>query len=162
MTVVLRAFEKADLELIARWASACGLDEYISRSRPRDALASCHDPQNGLFWFVIVHSGADVGTVWLEPGELPNESILGVFLNRPSLFGRGIGSQAIRLAVNECRRRHPAQLITLRVRQGNARAIACYERVGFSTTSSGTKVLSSGEHLPYFEMRLLPSQTLHV
>jgi RimJ/RimL family protein N-acetyltransferase len=154
MTVALRAFRRNDLELIERWARARGLDEHMSRSRPRDPLATCHDPLNGLFWFVIVDSGVDVGTVWLEPGEQPNEAILGIFLSHPSLFGRGIGSQAIRLAVDECRRRRPAQVITLRVRQGNSRAIACYEKVGFVTMSTGTKLLSSGERVPYIRMQL--------
>jgi RimJ/RimL family protein N-acetyltransferase len=142
---------------MARWAIAVGLDQYMSRQRPRDALVTCHDPQNGLFWFVIVCEGVDVGTVWLEPGEQPDESVLGIFLNHPSLFGRGIGVEAIRLAIAECRRPHPARLITLHVRQVNARAIACYERAGFVTTSSGTKILPSGECLPCFEMQLLPS-----
>jgi RimJ/RimL family protein N-acetyltransferase len=156
VTVAIRALRPEDLELIARWESAPGLDQYVSRTRPRDTLATCHDPQNGRFWFVIVCSGVDVGTVWLEPGEQPDESILGIYLNHSSLFGGGIGSQAIRLAIDECRRRYPAQLIALHVRQGNARAIACYEKVGFVTTSSGTKVLPSGEHLPYFHMQLVP------
>jgi RimJ/RimL family protein N-acetyltransferase len=159
MTVSLRAFRQEDLPLIERWASAGDLDRYLSRMRPRDVQAGHHDPQNGLFWFVIVDSGAEVGTVWLEPGERPDESTLGVFLSHPSLLGRGIGARAIRLAVDECRARHPAQVVTLRVREGNARAIACYQKAGFATVSSGTKVLSSGEHLPYFRMRLLPSRT---
>ena len=136
MTVALRPFRPENLELIARWASTGDLDEFISRPRPRDARARYHDPPNGLFWFVIVDSDAEVGTVWLEPGEQPDESILGVYLSHPSLFGRGIGAQAIRLAVEECRARHPAQVITLRVREGNGRAVACYEKVGFVTTAS--------------------------
>ena len=161
MTVTLRPFRPQDLDLIVRWSSTGYLDEFTSRLRPRDARARHHNPRNGLFWFVIVHADADVGTVWIEPGEEPDESALGVFLSRPSLFGRGLGAQAIRLAVDECRARHPAQAITLHVREGNARAIACYEKIGFATTSSGTKLLPSGKEVPYFQMRLLPSQTSH-
>jgi hypothetical protein len=65
----LRAFRQDDLQLIAGWANAFDLEKYVSRLRPRDALAVCHDPKNGLFWFVIVSSGVDVGTIWLEPGD---------------------------------------------------------------------------------------------
>lgn len=161
MTVTLRPFRPQDLDLVASWARTGDLDQFMSRLVPRDAQSSHHDPQNGLFWFVIVHSGADIGTVWIEPGAQPNESTLGVFLGRPSLFGRGLGAQAVRLAVDECRVRHPAQVITLHVRDGNARAISCYEKVGFVTTSSGTKLLALGEKMPYLEMQLLPSQAPH-
>ena len=99
-----------------------------------------------------------MGTVWLEPGDAPDESVLGVFLSDPSQFGRGIGTEAVRLAIDECRRLHPAQRIALRVRRDNTRAIACYEKVGFVTVSSGTKTLPSGEGLPYFLMALPPAQ----
>jgi len=153
----LRAFRQDDLQLVAGWANAFDLEKYVSRLRPRDALAVCHDPQNGLLWFVIVSSGVDVGTIWLEPGEQPNESILGVYLKDPSVFGQGIGSQAIQLALEECRRRHPTRVITLRVRQDNARAIACYKKLGFLIASRGTKVMPSGKQLPFFQMQLLLS-----
>lgn len=161
MTVTLRPVRPQDLDLIARWASTGYLDEFTSRLRPRDTQAQHHDPENGLFWFVIVHADTDIGTVWIEPGEQPNESALGVSLSHPSLFGRGLGAQAIRLAVNECRARHPAQVITLHVRESNARAIACYEKIGFASASSGMKLLPSGEEVPYLQMQLLPSQTSH-
>lgn len=150
----LRAFRQDDLQLIAGWANAFDLEKYVSRLRPRDALAVCHDPQNGLFWYVIVSSGVDVGTIWLEPGEQPNESILGVYLKDPSVLGQGIGSQAIQLALEECRRQYPTRVITLRVRQDNARAIACYKKLGFLISSRGTKVLPSGKQLPCFQMQL--------
>jgi RimJ/RimL family protein N-acetyltransferase len=156
MTVTLRPFRPQDLDLIERWASTGHLDEFTSRVRPRDAQARQHDPGSGLFWFVIVHADAAIGTVWIEPGGRPDESTLGVYLSHPSLFSRGLGAQAIRLAVDECRARQPAQVITLHVREGNARAIACYEKIGFATTSRGAKLLPSGAEVPYFEMRLLP------
>ena len=152
--IALRPFLLEDLALIAEWASAFCLEDYVSRLRPRGARAVCHDPAKGLFWFIIVSSGADVGTVWLEPGEGPEGSVLGVYLKHPSLFDRGIGSDAIRLALDECRRRRSTRVVTLHVRRDNARAIACYEKLGFAITSRATKTLASGERLSYFEMRL--------
>jgi RimJ/RimL family protein N-acetyltransferase len=151
--IALRPFARDDLQLIACWAEDFDLGEYVSRVRPRDALAVRHDPDHGLFWFIIVSSGAEVGTVWLEPGDRADESVLGVYLKHPSLFGRGIGSTAIRLALDECRRQRPAQAVTLHVRRDNLRAIACYERLGFAITARRTKLLPSGASLPILEMR---------
>ena len=152
--MALRPFLPEDLALITEWASAFCLEDYVSRVRPRGAQAVCHDPENGLFWFIIVSSGVDVGAVWLEPGEGPEESVLGVYLKHSSLFDQGIGSEAIRLALDECRRRRSTRVVTLHVRRDNARAIACYEKLGFAITSHGAKVLASGASLPFFEMRL--------
>ena len=149
----LRPFWHEDLALIAEWAGAFYLEDYVSRTRPRGARAVRHDPSAGLYWFIIVSSGADVGTVWLEPGEGPEESVLGVYLKHSSLFAQGIGSEAIRLALDECRRRRSTRVVTLHVRRDNARAIACYEKLGFAITSYGAKVLTSGASLPFFEMR---------
>jgi RimJ/RimL family protein N-acetyltransferase len=152
--ITLRPFTQEDLQLIGRWAEAFDLGKYVSRVRPRDALAVRHDPDHGLLWFIVVSSGADVGTVWLEPGERPDESVLGVYLKHPSVFGQGIGSEAIRLALDECRRRLPTRVVTLHVRRDNLRAIACYEKLGFAITSQGTKILASDARLPFFEMQL--------
>ena len=46
--------------------------------------------------------------------------------------------------------------VALRVRRTNARAIACYRRIGFTVTGSGTKTLPSGEAVPYYSMVALP------
>jgi ribosomal protein S18 acetylase RimI-like enzyme len=155
--ITLRPFAQEDQDLIAGWAEAYELGTYASRARPRGTQAVCHDPESGLFWFIIVSSGTDVGTVWLEPGEGPEESILGIYLGHPSLFGQGIGSAAIRLALDECRRLRSTSVVTLHVRRDNARAIACYEKLGFAITARGAKVLATGASLPVFEMRLMLS-----
>ena len=154
MPVELRAFQPTDIQLLEQWASDIGIDEFMSRYKQRRATGSSHDPGNGLLWFVIVNSGIDAGTVWLEPGEQPNESILGIFLGDRSAFGRGIGSQAIRLAVSQLWALCPSQHVNLNVRQSNSRAIACYQKNGFSITSNGIKISPSGDPIPFFQMQL--------
>ena len=84
------------------------------------------------------------------------QAVLGVFLGDASNLGRGIGTAAIGLAIAEFHRLHQQLPIVLRVRRSNARAIACYRRVGFSVTGSGSKSLPSGEVVPYYLMVCLP------
>ena len=84
------------------------------------------------------------------------EAVLGVFLGDARHLGRGIGSAAVALALAEFRTAHPELPVALRVRRTNARAIACYRRVGFTITGSGTKSLPSGETVPYYGMVLRP------
>jgi RimJ/RimL family protein N-acetyltransferase len=154
MSITLRAFRASDTELLAKWAKDIDIDQFMSRSGPRRASTRFHDPGQGLFWFVIVASGQDVGTIWLEPGHESNESILGVLLGDPGMFGHGVGTQAISLALQELWSCFPSNYVSLRVRRSNSRAIACYEKAGFVVTSGGTKSSPSGAPIHFFKMQL--------
>jgi RimJ/RimL family protein N-acetyltransferase len=126
--------------------------DYISRTRPYSEGADRHDPGSGLHWYVIAEDDLDVGTVWIELLPTESEAVLGVFLGDASYLGRGIGTAAIGLAIAEFRRTHRRLPVVLRVRRSNARAIACYQRIGFAVTGSGSKSLPSGEMVPYYRM----------
>ena len=110
----------------------------MSRTRPCAAGADRHAPQAGLYWYVIVDDGRDLGTVWIDLPPAAAEAVLGVFLGGPAALGHGIGTAAVELAVSEFRAAHPHLPVVLRVRRSNARAIACYRRAGFALTGSGT------------------------
>jgi phosphoglycolate phosphatase len=154
--VSLRPVAPPDLATIDGWAS--GTADLMSRTRPLLAGADRHDPGAGLFWYVILENGRDVGTVWIEllPGE--PEAVLGIFLGEATDLGRGLGSQGIALAVAEFRRTCGHVPVTLRVRRSNARAVACYRHAGFAVTGSGSKTSRSGAVVPYFRMVLPPER----
>jgi RimJ/RimL family protein N-acetyltransferase len=154
--ISLRPVSPADLAVIDGWAGAIG-EEAPSRSRPLATGADCHDPAAGLFWYVVVADAREVGTVWIERLAGQSESRLGVFLGDPSDFGRGIGREALRLAVAEFHSAFPRDPISLHVRCSNERAIACYRAVGFEIVDSGTRVRSSGEEVAFHTMAL-PSE----
>jgi RimJ/RimL family protein N-acetyltransferase len=150
MGVSLRPVSALDLPTIERWAGVAA--DHMSRTRPYAEAADRHDPDSGLYWYVITEGDIDVGTVWIELLTKRSEAVLGVFLGDPSKFGRGIGTAAIELAISAFRRAHPQLTIVLRVRQANSRAIACYRRAGFAVTGTGSKSLPSGERVPFFRM----------
>ena len=154
MDVSLRPATAADQATIGRWADA--MADRMSRWRPYAEAADRQDPDSGLYWYVITEDDADVGTVWIELLSDHREAVLGVFLGDPCLFGRGIGTAALELAIAQFGRVHPHLPIALRVRRSNARAIACYRSAGFTVTGSGTKTLPSGEALPYYRMERAP------
>ncbi len=154
MGISLRPVAAGDQPSIDRWAAVAA--DHMSRTRPYAEGADRHDPDRGLFWYVIADGGRDLGTVWIELPPGSDEAVLGVFLGDATFFGRGIGAAAIELAVAEFRGAHPQLPVSLRVRRTNQRAIACYRRVGFAVTGSGTKSLPSGEAVPYYRMVLAP------
>jgi RimJ/RimL family protein N-acetyltransferase len=150
----LRPVAEGDQANLRRWADfAAG---YMSRTHPLDIAADRHNPASGLFWYVVVADGCDIGTVWIELPRNADEGVLGVYLGDASRLGRGVGSTAVGLAIAEFRAAHPELPVVLRVRRTNARAIACYRRVGFTLTGSGAKSLPSGEIVPYYSMILPP------
>ena len=154
MVTSLRPVAEDDQANIERWAGfAAG---HMSRTHPLDAAADHHAPAAGLFWYVITSDGRDVGTVWVELPPGASEAVLGVFLCDAAHLGRGIGTAAVELALAEFRAAHPGLPVALRVRRTNQRAIACYRRVGFTVTGSGTKSLPSGETVPYYSMVVAP------
>jgi RimJ/RimL family protein N-acetyltransferase len=155
MEITLRPFLAKDLDLLPAWSKAMGLGDYMSRHRPLDQAAVEHDPAHGLLWFVILVDGYEAGAIWLEPGGVTGQRILGVFLGQKELLGQGIGSRAIRLAVAALRKTDPAaEQVVLNVRESNARAIACYQSCGFQTIGSGLKSLASGGTLAFLRMQL--------
>ena len=96
----------------------------------------------------------EVGTIWIERWETWVEPRLGVFLGDPDDFGRGIGREALGLAIAEFRAVSPEAVVSLHVRRTNRRAMACYRAVGFEVVSSGTKILASGDEVAFVTMIL--------
>lgn len=156
MSVSLRPVEVGDQPLIDRWAADAG--EHMSRTRPCARNADRHDPEAGLYWYVIVEDDRDVGVVWIELPAARPRAVLGVFLGDPSDFGRGIGTAAVRLAVAEFRGAHPELPIALRVRRANTRAVACYRRAGFVPVGGGVKLSPTGDTVSYYRMVCPPSR----
>lgn len=58
---------------------------------------------------------------------------LGILIGRAEHRGRGLGAEAMRLAIDYCWRHLNLRRLTLSVQAGNAPAIALYERLGFET-----------------------------
>ncbi|WP_422485439.1 GNAT family N-acetyltransferase [Gudongella sp. DL1XJH-153] len=56
--------------------------------------------------------------------------LLGIGL-KPSLCGKGLGADIMKLLIEESENRFPGRSIALEVRSFNRRAIRCYENIGF-------------------------------
>lgn len=145
--VSLRDFVESDRPLIDAWAQRIGSTNYMARYTP--APGSC------LLWCIVQADGLDVGTVWLENLAEPGAANLGILLGDPSVFGRGIGQKAINLAIEKACATSQLRAIRLHVRDGNERAIACYERCGFRVVDSTTRVAGGKSYMVLGMERLL-------
>ncbi|MDB6077014.1 MAG: GCN5-related N-acetyltransferase, partial [Akkermansiaceae bacterium] len=96
-------------------------------------------------WWVIVAEGEDVGAVWMERSNEADITVdLGIFIALPEWRGRGLGRIAVRLAEQQVVEQWGIGYSRLRVRQANARAIACYRALGYRTVATGEKVTGGG------------------
>lgn len=150
MKVSLREFLDKDLPLLAAWRRNIGGENYMSNFRPKGEVPG-HAPAQGVWWYVIQEAGADAGTIWLQRDGASNTATLGIFLGEKTLFGRGIGAEAVSAAIERVRENGITK-VRLNVRENNLRAIACYSKCGFAAVSSGVKELPDGKKIGYFTM----------
>jgi RimJ/RimL family protein N-acetyltransferase len=153
MRVELRPFDECDLPMLEMWAFRIRAGRYMSRVRPLDPACRGHAPAAGVLWFVIIAGGRDVGAIWLER-ESADCARVGMLLGDESLFGRGIGSRALALAIERAGELSVGR-VSLHVRAGNGRAIACYAKCGFVAVCRGVKsTYDDGGMIEYLRMEL--------
>jgi len=103
-------------------------------------------------WFIIVHAGVEVGTIWLEREKVSaKEATLGILIGAPERFGNGIGRSAILEILEEGKGTWGLQTVSLNVRQNNTRAIRCYQACQFAIVGQGVKGLGE-QVIPYYTM----------
>ncbi|RYD19381.1 MAG: N-acetyltransferase [Verrucomicrobiaceae bacterium] len=155
MRVSLRPFLETDLPTLDTWAASGELASYMGRWMPRCGIG----PPDKVLWRVIVADGHDVGSIWLEKEDAPENVVtLGILIGDPSMRGKGIGRQAIRLALDEARDVWSPHQVRLRVRAANERAIRCYTALGFRQSEAFQRTLPGGESVDVLMMTLSPGE----
>lgn len=69
---------------------------------------------------------------------------------KPTLCGKGLGKDVMKLLIKECNRRFPDCLVGLEVRSFNKRAIRCYESIGFKIKNTYVKNTFTGDAEFYY------------
>ena len=103
----------------------------------------------------------EIGTICFDRKDPDKMSyILGIYLNRNDLFGKGIGGMVIKYAMDTMLSEKDVQEFYLDVRIENIRAIRCYEKLGFKSLREGEKVTYLGK-IKFLRMQLLPAKQNH-
>jgi len=156
MDISLRSFTPNDIRSVKQWARDIEAGQYQSRIFPRAFNGKDLSGGAGLCaWYIIIADGKDAGTVWLEKETSEDDAvILGIMLGRKEYFGKGIGRQAILLAIKGAQGQMTFRSVVLTVRRDNTRAIASYQHVGFIVSREGIKTADDGNRIPYYFMTL--------
>jgi RimJ/RimL family protein N-acetyltransferase len=75
-------------------------------------------------------------------------------IGKENYFGKGIGKEAISLAINRSQQYLSFNKVYLNVRKTNIRAIRCYTKYGFCISGEGEKIVSEGQKIEFFSMIL--------
>lgn len=151
MKTSLRPFTPEDVPLLQSWIDAGDASRFMSRWRPR-SFSGGGWPDGLVRWHMILSGDQEIGTIWIErDSEDEHAGDLGILIADPAFRGRGIGSEAIRLAESDAKAAWGIGVVRLRVRASNLRGIACYRKSGYEVTGDSQKEID-GEPTMIFHM----------
>ena len=153
MNIHFRKVTPSDITKFHVWYERIGGVELFSNFMPSSFVS--FEESIDLLWFIIMDDNDEIGTIWFEKEDPAKRSyVLGIYLNRTDLFGKGIGQEAIKSAMDTILSGTDVQELHLDVRSENTRAIRCYEKLGFKNIHEGEKVTPSGK-IKFQRMQLL-------
>lgn len=146
MPLTLRPFTESDYDTLIGWVDSEELlfqfagngFRFPLTRKQLHAFCNAHPPRS-LFIADLPEQGpvAFGEIVWQPDGSARLARLL---IGRPDLRGKGIGQAFVRLLVQECHARK-AKPVELFVLLDNARAIACYQKVGFEAVPDWERAL---------------------
>lgn len=137
-TVRLRAWSEPDLPALLRWRNDVALQaQLLARARGsneaqvREWLRERTAGTNLFFIVADRHTDAALGYLQFTGFDpVDSRADLGICLGSEAQ-GRGVGSEALRLAFVYLHQTWNLRKLSLRVRSDNERAMRCYRRLGF-------------------------------
>jgi len=168
--VRLRAMEKEDLPVFVRWFNdpevRCHLDMVVPLSMGQEekwyADMLSRPPEEQPLCIEIKQDGewSHIGNLGLMNFNHHDRSAeLGISIGGKSFWGKGYGTDAIRLLVNYGFRELNLNRIYLRVIETNPRGKRCYEKVGFSVDGRLREArYLNGKYVDVFIMSILKKE----
>jgi RimJ/RimL family protein N-acetyltransferase len=162
----LRAPEREHIDGFLRWLNNPEIYRFIQRYKPlgrieeEELIANAHKRPEDVLFAIEAKSeggGIPIGCCGLHRISLPNRSAeLGIAIGESEYQGRGYGREAMNLLCSYGFQMLNLNRIGLSVYEYNARAIRCYERVGFKHEGRKREArFWDGRHWDILEMSIL-------
>lgn len=140
--VRLRGYEKSDLAAVMKWLHDDEVTNFISavvfpassieEERFIEAVASGKDPSNKEFAIETLADRKYIGGIGLHNiNWLSRNARLGIVIGDKEYWGRGFGTDAVKLLLGLAFEKMGLHRVELVVFTFNQRAITCYEKCGF-------------------------------
>jgi RimJ/RimL family protein N-acetyltransferase len=138
LKVCLRPLEQEDAALVTEWVNAPEITRTlllyrpISRSAEQEYLAQIARSEHDIVAGIQTLDGRLVGVVGLHGVDFKDrQASLGIFIGARDAWGRGYGTEAVRLMTGYGFETMNLNRIWLKVLECNPRALGVYERVGY-------------------------------
>ncbi|RMG15590.1 MAG: N-acetyltransferase, partial [Planctomycetota bacterium] len=136
--IALRPLELADAARLARLVTRPEVRPFLNGRRPLSVhaeeawLRAQAESTDVVLGVVLREGGQLIGTVGLHAlsGD-PRGRELGIAIGEPSCWGKGYGTETLRLVLDYAFRELEVHRVQLRVFETNPRARAAYLKVGF-------------------------------
>ena len=143
MNIHFRPVTPSDYHKFPIWYERIGGPDLFTNFIPSTFVS--FEESTELLWFIILYDSDEIGAIWFEKKGTDEASYdLGIYLNRITLLGKGIGKLVIQTAIDRIIRNKGTERLYLDVRRENVRAVRCYESLGFETIYEGEKKTDSG------------------
>jgi len=136
--VRLRPVEERDLPQFVRWLADPELTRWLAAIGSPPTLEEeyewWHDKRSdpdSVLWAIETLDGRLVGTTELRLALRAERAELGIAIHDKTWWGKGLGTDAVRLVVDYAFEELNLNRVELTTDEDNARAIRCYEKVGF-------------------------------
>jgi RimJ/RimL family protein N-acetyltransferase len=136
--VRLRPVEERDLPFFVEWLAdkdvtrwLAAVDEPPTLEDEHDWYESARADENGVLWSIETLDGDLVGSTDLRLAPHAERAELGIAIQDKTRWSEGLGTDAIRLVVEYAFDELGLHRVELQTDEANARAIRCYEKVGF-------------------------------
>ena len=136
--VRLRPVEERDLSHFVRWLADSEMTRWLEHFDKPPTLEEEYewwhdkrsDPDNVL-WAIETPDGQLVGTTELRLTLAAERAEMGIAIHDKTQWSGGLGTDAVRLVVDYAFEELDLNRVELTTDEENARAIRCYEKVGF-------------------------------
>lgn len=134
----LRPVEEGDLPQFVRWLADRDVARWLERLEKAPTLEEeyewWHDKRgdpDSVLWAIEKDDGTLVGTTELRLTLRAERAELGIGIHDKTQWSKGLGTEAVRLVVDYAFEELNLNRVELTTDEENARAIRCYEKVGF-------------------------------
>jgi len=167
--VRLRAVKKDDLPRFVEWFSDPNVRRYLDMYLPFsltqeerwfERLQERMEKRDIVMLTIETEDGAQIGNISLfDINWKDRHAELGITIGDKDYWGQGYGTDAIRTILGLAFESMNLHRIFLRVHEDNARAINCYETVGFRREGTlRESVFREGVYLDMYLMGILASE----
>jgi len=165
--IVLRPIQEADYPLLAKWGQDPELGRLLEGDYPRslDDCPAWHrkiiSSRHRQLWGIQLAAGGLIGDVELDHiAWRSGDAELRIRIGERQHWGRGYGTEAVRLLLSHAFSSLNLKRVYLRVFSFNERAIRCYRKAGFRREGMLVRRAPDGQRRTVLLMRILRDEFL--